>query len=110
MDELIRTPFGEVRAQELEQLRSSFDTRQILAAVDDLDHFCAQWKRELRDDLLRVHGMAHTVINDAPLSSVPGEDSLSETAFSLAEEFRNWQQSLQSAIVQLDQIAELAPE
>jgi len=58
MDELFQTPYGEVRARELEQLRSSFDTSQILTAVDDLDRFCAQWRTQLQADLLRVHGMA----------------------------------------------------
>ena len=57
MDELIQTPYGEVRAEGLAELQASFDTRQMLAAVDDLDRFCAQWKRELRADLLRLHGM-----------------------------------------------------
>jgi hypothetical protein len=110
MDELIQTPYGEVRAEGLAELQASFDTRQMLAAVDDLDRFCAQWKRELRADLLRLHGMAHTVINGAPLASVPGEESLSELAFSIADEFRDWQQSLRSTIAQLDQIAGLAPD
>jgi hypothetical protein len=109
MDELIQTPYGEVRAEGLEALQASFDTRLILTAVDDLDRFCAQWKRELRVDLLRLHAMAHTVINGAPLTTVPSEESISEAAFSIAEEFRDWQQSLQSAIARLDQIAELAP-
>jgi hypothetical protein len=108
MDELIHTPYGEVRAEGLAELQASFDTRQMLAAVDDLDRFCVQWKRELRGDLLRLHGMAHTVINGAPLASVPGEEGLSELAFSIADEFRDWQQSLRSTIAQLDQIAGLA--
>jgi hypothetical protein len=110
MDELIQTPYGEVLAEGLAELQASFDTRQMLAAVDDLDRFCAQWKKELRGDLLRLHGMAHTVINGAPLANVPGEEGLSELAFSIAEEFRNWQDSLRSSIVQLDQVAGLAPE
>jgi hypothetical protein len=110
MDELIQTPYGEVRAEGLAELQASFDTRQMLAAVDDLDRFCAQWKRELRADLLRLHGMAHTVINGAPLASVSEEEGLSELAFSIADEFRDWQQSLRSTIVQLDQIAGLAPD
>ena len=110
MDELFRTPYGEVRARELEQLRSSFDTSQMLTAVDDLDRFCAQWRTQLRDDLLRMHGMAHTVINDAPLTIVPGDESLGETAFSLAEEFLDSQHSLQSVITLLDRIAELEPD
>ena len=91
MDEVIQTPYGEVRAEALLQLKASFDTRQILTTVDDIDRFCAQWKSELRVDLLRLHAMAHTVINGAPLASVPGEESMSEVAFSIAEEFRDWQ-------------------
>jgi hypothetical protein len=61
VEDLIRTPYGEVRAEGLEELQSSFDTRGLLNAAEELDRFCAQWKRELRDGLLEVHGMAHTV-------------------------------------------------
>jgi hypothetical protein len=81
-----------------------------LEAVDDLDRFCALWKRELRADLLRLHGMAHSLINDAPLTSVQGEEDMCEVAFSIAEEFHDWQQSLRSAIAGLDQLAGLAPD
>ena len=110
MDDVIQTPYGEVCVKVLEELQTSFDTRQLLMAVDDLDRFCAQWKKELRVDLLRLHAMAHTLINQAPLTSVPDEESIGETAFSIAEEFRDWQQSIQSAILQLNQIADLAPD
>jgi hypothetical protein len=110
MDELIQTPYGELSAPGLEELRKSFDTRQLLKAVDDLDRFCALWKKELRTDLLRLHGMAHTLINDAPLTSVQGEEDMCEAAFSIAEEFHDWQQSLRSAIAGLDQLAGLAPD
>jgi hypothetical protein len=110
MDDLIQTPYGEVRAQGLEDLQASFDTRKILTAVDDLDRFCALWRRELRDDLLRVHAMAHTVINNAALSALPGTEDLTEAAFTAAECFRDCEQSLQSILSLLDQIAELSPE
>ena len=43
------------------------------------------------------------------LASVPGEEGLSELAPSIAEEFRDWQQSLLAGVVQLDQIAGLPP-
>ena len=81
--ELIQTPYGKVRAAGLEELQSSLDTRQILQAVEDLAGFCTRWTRELRDDLLAVHSMAHTVINGAPLIRVPGKESLPEAADSL---------------------------
>ena len=54
--------------------------------------------------------MAHTVFNGAPLTVIRDDESMSETAFSVAEEFRDLQQSLQATIARLDQIAELEPE
>jgi hypothetical protein len=110
MDEVIQSPYGDVRAEALEELQSSFDTCGLLQAADQLDRFCAQWKKELRDDLLAVHGMAHTLINGAPLSRAPGKESFPEMAYSLAEEFRDWRDSLEAAIALLDQIADLAPD
>ena len=92
--ELIQTPYGEVRAARLEELQSSLDTREILQVVEDLAGFCTRWKRELRDDLLAVHRMAHTVINGAPLTRVPGEESLPEAAHWLSDELREWRESL----------------
>ena len=110
MEDLIRTPYGEVRAEGLEELQSNFDTRGLLNAAEDLDRFCARWKRELRDGLLEVHGMAHTVINGAPLSRAPGKESLPELAYSLGDEFRDWRDEIETAIALLDQIAGLAPD
>ena len=108
--ELIQTPYGEVRAARLEELQSSLDTREILQVVEDLAGFCTRWKRELRDDLLAVQSMAHTVINGAPLTKVPGEESLPEAADWLSDELREWRESLAAAIALLDQIAALAPD
>ena len=50
------------------------------------------------------------MINGAPLASAPAEEGLNELAFSIAEEFRDWQESFQSGIAEPDQIAGLAPE
>jgi hypothetical protein len=110
MEERIRTPYGEVRVEGLEELQSGFDTRLLLRAVEDLDRFCAQWKKELRDDLLAVHSMAHTVINGAALSRAPGKESLPEAAYSLGEELREWRVALAAAVALLDQIAGLTPD
>jgi len=68
MNILTIRPYGVVRLGTLQALQSSFDTTMLLKTVEDLDEFWVQWKQELRDDILRVHAMAHTVINDAPLS------------------------------------------
>jgi hypothetical protein len=110
MDDLIQTPYGRVQATALENLRSMFDTTELLKVVDDLDRLCAQWKNELRDDLLHVHAMAHTLINDAPVSCAPGEEGVGELAATLTEEFQDCRAVLRSAIALLDQIATLAPD
>jgi hypothetical protein len=110
VEENTQTPYGEVRAEGLAELQSNFDTRELLRMVEDLDRFWAQWKRELRDDLLAVHAMAHTVLNGAPLSAAPGEESLPGAAYSVGEELREWRETLATAIALLDQIADLEPD
>ena len=110
MEELIQTPYGMVRLRALEALQSSFDTTALLKTIDVLDRFSMQWKQELRDDLLRLHAMAHTVINEAPLSCPPGDEPLEEMAASIAEELQDCGNSLRSVIAMLKQIASLAPE
>jgi hypothetical protein len=75
-NKLTRTPYGQVRKVVLEQLQQSFDTRELLATVDEIDRFCAQWTEELRSDLLRLHGMAHCVINDAPPNTTSQQGNL----------------------------------
>src|SRR6516162_2143638 len=60
----------------------------LLQTVEVIDRFCGQWKRELRDDLLAIHSMAHTVVNGAALSAAPGDGSLPGAAYSVGEEFR----------------------
>ena len=108
-DDLIQTPYGHVHATALENLRSTFDTTELLKAVDDLDRLYAHWKKELRDDLLHVHAMAHTLINDAPLSCAP-EEGLGELAATLAGEFQDCRAVVRSTIALLQQIATLAPD
>ena len=110
MDDVHQSPYGDLRAQGLAELQSSFDTRELLWAVEDLNRLCAQWKRELRDDLLAVHNMAHTVINGAPPSAAPGEESLPGAAYSVGEELREWRESLAAAIALVEQNADLEPD
>lgn len=110
MDDLVQTPYGSVRVRTLPTLQSTFDTTELLRAVDDLDRFYAQWKKELRADALRLHAMAHSVINDAPLSCAPGEEGLGETAASLADEFQECRSVFTSVVSLLKQLATLAPD
>ena len=110
MEKERRTPYGPVREKALEELQSSFDTRQLLAAVDQGDRFCAQWREELRDDLLVLHAMAHTVINGAPLTAPPGKETLAAMAASLSAAFSEAAEELRALARLLGPIADLAPD
>jgi hypothetical protein len=66
----IDTAVGRVDATALEELPEHFDTQQeLLELVDALD----EWRGRIGDpdglrvDVLRLHAMAHTLVNGAPL-------------------------------------------
>src|SRR3546814_15502275 len=75
-------PLGGVDAIGLQQLRTTFDTTQLLRAVDDLDTICALVADpdELRTDLLRLHGMAHALINGGAISTTSVDETIAEWA------------------------------
>ena len=106
-----RTPNGKVRTDALEQLEGSFDTQQLLNAVDHLDRL-----RELvttpgfRDDLLRLHGMAHTIINGAARRAPAGGEAIWELAGSLSMELEEIVEDLTETVDLLNRLAELAPD
>ncbi|CAE6841508.1 Tn3 family transposase post-transcriptional regulator TnpC [Paraburkholderia aspalathi] len=66
----IDTPYGAVAADALNVLERTYDTTRLLAAVGTLDVLRARLSDpgSLRDDLLRLHGMAHTILNGASLT------------------------------------------
>jgi hypothetical protein len=64
------TPYGEVDAAALETLQSGYDTTRMLAAVSSLDavRISLYDPQGLRDDLLRLHSIAHMLVNGAGLT------------------------------------------
>ncbi|MGF6998294.1 Tn3 family transposase post-transcriptional regulator TnpC [Paraburkholderia sp. GAS32] len=64
------TPYGEVDAAALEALESGYDTTRMLDAVSTLDEVRTSLydPEGLRDDLLRLHSIAHTLVNGAGLT------------------------------------------
>lgn len=93
----VKTPYGLLDEQALLELQNSYDTQRLLAVVDSLDRLLAGWRGEdgLRDSLLRLHGMAHTVINGARLAAPANRESLPELAWDITSDLRKAVETLQ---------------
>lgn len=76
------SPLGGVDATRLQMLRATFDTTHLLRAVDDLDTVRAVLADpdELRADLLRLHGMAHTLVNGGAIAATRVDETIAELA------------------------------
>lgn len=73
------TRYGLVDSAALERLREEFDTRNILDAVDKIDDIRCRID-DLRDELLKLHSMAHDLINGAGSDEPPPEYPIWEYA------------------------------
>lgn len=108
----IETVYGRVDGKTLELLQEEFDTYKLLDLIDEID--------ELRDricdpdgmraELLKLHAMAHTVINDAPLTMGADDLTIWELADELATEFATFANQARRASSLLDRLAKLMPE
>lgn len=106
-----KTAYGVVNAEVLERLEQSFETQRLLEAVDQLDRFAGlATDGTLRQDMLRLHGMAHTILNGAPITVRAGRKRIWELAVDLSMEIEDAVEGLSAALRLLEQLAELAPE
>lgn len=105
------TPYGDVDSEALQSLQQTFDTRAILHAVELLDGIRARCGPDgLRDDLLRLHGMAHTVINGASLSYSTDGPTLVEQVDAVLWELDDWIVALQRMRKTLEPLEPLRPD
>jgi hypothetical protein len=107
------TMFGTVNADALDKMWESFDTMQILDAVgvvDSIGRRTGYNQESIRNDLLKLHGMAHTVINPADPTISEDDQTVYELADELSMEIGEWIEHLQGVVDTLDEIAKLAPE
>jgi hypothetical protein len=103
------TRYGKVNSAVLEELRESFDTRRILDAVDKIDDIRCRID-DIRDELLKLHGMAHDLINDAGPDGPPPEYPIWELADEISMTIWEWPKYLDMVRHTVDQIATLLPE
>jgi hypothetical protein len=110
-DKTINTPYGTVDANILHMLEDSYDTAGLLRMVEQLDAIRTRLDGidGARDDLLRLHAMAHTVINGARLVVPNDETSIWEAADELVSEFKDWSRAFAGFARQLEPLVGLIP-
>ncbi len=107
------TPYGEVDGKALESLREGYDTSQLLNLVDRLDACLAAigGVGSIRDDFLRLHAMAMTVLEGSPLAVATSDvDSIWEEAMTLQENISALCSCLQAGSKHVAPLAALAPD
>ena len=113
MSDDITTVYGKVNRDRLEELQQSFDTSRLLAAADFID----QVRRRicdpegLRDDLLKLHGMAMELINQEPAEVAESEieADICAAATNLEFELSEYAERLHDLANLIEDLATLAP-
>lgn len=110
-DDTVETAYGRLDRAALRQAQDTYDTTILLRMVDDLDAMLAEARAEdgLRDMLLRLHGMAHTVINGAGMTVATDEESLPELAFDTLAEVLRIVTMLQGWFRKIEPLEQLTP-
>jgi hypothetical protein len=105
------TAYGRLDKVTLEEVQSTYDTSALLRAVDELDGIlvAATDHDGLRDMLLRLHSMAHTVINGASMSVTTDRESLPELAADLIAEVQTVISAMQRIIRLVEPLERLEP-
>ncbi|SDU51447.1 Tn3 family transposase post-transcriptional regulator TnpC [Pseudomonas yamanorum] len=107
------TPYGEVDVKALKSLRASYETSELHNWVDRLDACLAQIGgiASIRDDFLRLHAMAMTVLEGSSLAVAASDvDSIWEEAIALQEDISALCYCLQAGSKQVAPLAALAPD
>jgi len=107
------TPYGRVNGQVLDELYESFDTMRLLEAVDIIDEIRYRICEpdQMRQDLLKLHAMAHTLINGAGMTESPDpETPIWEWADEIDMVMFEWVPKLEKVIETLQELIRLIPE
>ena len=106
------TPYGDVDPEALAALRDTYDTAMLLEWVKRIDRLCNRLAPAdgLRDELLRLHRMAHTVVNGVVLIEPAGHTDVWELAQELADELDELAATFSEAAQQVRPLVALRPE
>ena len=105
------TAYGLMDSGALAELRSTFDTSMLLRMVDELAvaALAAEGEDSLREMVLRLHAMAHTVVNGAGMTVATDGETLPELAESVVDEMRETITRLRRWMAQLEPLLNLEP-
>jgi hypothetical protein len=106
------TYFGNVDTAALKRLESSYDTTRVLTAVDIVDRVRTKLHdpEGLRDDLLEIHGMAHSVLNGAPSVPQRHEGTLPDRVLDALDQIDQFVAELTRVRTILEPLVALYPE
>ncbi len=108
----VKTPYGNVDRQALDKLRGQYDTMGLIKTIDELDELTAEARGEdgMRDMLLRLHAMTHTVINGAGINVPVDSESLPELAQELTSQISSAISVMQRWIKRIEPLETLASD
>jgi hypothetical protein len=106
------TDYGTLNSKKLEELQQSFDTTKILAAVDTIDEIRYRICEPdgIRQELLDLHAMAHTIINGDSSLNVPIGTCIWEVAQELELEIDEFATKLSEIANLLVKLGDLVPD
>jgi hypothetical protein len=106
------TDSGTLNSKKLEELQRNFDTTKILEAVDTIDEIRYRICEPdgMRQDLLDLHAMAHSIINGDSTFNPPREPCIWEVAQDLELEIDEFATKLSEIANLLAQLGELVPD
>ena len=109
---VIATPYGEVDVAALETLQSGYDTTRMLDAVDTLDDVRTSLydPEGLREDLLRLHSMAHAIVNGAGPTVVSQDDPFVDQVSDVLDQIDHYVAELLSVREVLQPLESLRPD
>lgn len=105
------TAYGLVDSIALDKLQASFDTSMLLRMVDEIDAAAsaARGENSLREMVLRLHAMSHTVINGAGMSVGTDDETLPELAEAIVDDMRETVTRMRTWITRLEPLLALEP-
>jgi Asp-tRNA(Asn)/Glu-tRNA(Gln) amidotransferase B subunit len=105
----VTTAYGRLNKAALEEAQNTYDTSALLRIVDELDEkiLAAGDSDGLREMLLRLHAMAHSVINGAGLSVTTDGESLPELEADVISEVQEIIFTLQKWVRRIEPLEKL---